>query len=129
MEPAHTIILLDSCILIDLLHGRKETVAQIRELSLRGFSLVTSAVCVAEIYAGMRKGEEKDTETLLSTFHNLPLTGPIARKAGEITNSRRQIGRTHNLNDMMIAATAIKNGCAVLTQNRKDFDISEIELL
>ena len=121
-------VLLDTSVLINLLHRRKEPVALIRELSLRGFVLATSAVNVAEIYAGLRIGEEQETRDLLSTLKCLPVTPKIARKAGDITAARRRIGRTHWLDDMMVAATAIEHGYTLLTDNRKDFEIPEIEL-
>jgi predicted nucleic acid-binding protein len=121
-------ILLDTSVLIDLLRGRKEPAALIRDLAMRGFLLATSSVNVAEIYAGMRKGEERATEELLSGLECLPLTPEIGRKAGNILAARRRMGRTHSLDDMMIAATALECGCTLLTDNRKDFEIPELDL-
>lgn len=121
-------VLLDTSVLINLLHRRSDPVALIRELTLRGLELVTSAVNIAELYAGMRQGEEKATGELLSAFKWLPLTPEIARRAGEIVAERRGMGRTHSLDDMMIAATALEHGYALLTDNRKDFEIPGIDL-
>lgn len=121
-------VLLDTSVLIDLLHERKEPVALIRDLSLRGYLLGTSCVNVAELYAGMRKGEEAATEELLSGLECLPLTQAIAGKAGSIVAERRRMGKTHALDDMMIAATALECGYMLLTNNRKDFEIPDIEL-
>jgi predicted nucleic acid-binding protein len=121
-------VLLDTSILIDLLHGRKEPVKLIRELIVSGLVLATSSVNIAELYAGMRKGEETATEELISGLECLPLTPEIAKNAGHITVVRRRIGKTHSLVDMMIAATAIEHGYRLLTDNRKDFAIPEIDL-
>jgi predicted nucleic acid-binding protein len=129
MDSDRTAILLDTSVLINLLHRRKETAALIRDLTVRGFVLATSTVNVAEIYAGMRKGEEAATEELLSGLECLPLTQEIARKAGRILAARRRMGKTHSLDDMMIAATAIEHGYSLLTDNRKDFEIPELDLL
>jgi predicted nucleic acid-binding protein len=116
-------ILLDTSVLINLLHRRKEPTRLVRQLSLSGFQLAISTVNVAEIYAGMRSGEEQETEELLSAFPSFPVTEGIAKTAGEIVASRRRIGFTHSLVDMLIAATAVTHGFALLTDNRKDFEI------
>lgn len=128
MESAASGILLDTTVLIDLLRHHKEAVAQVRELALRGFTLAICSITVAELYAGMRKGEEQSTEELISAFQWLPLTREVARKAGEIVASKRRAGRTHALDDMMIAATAIHYGYSLLTENRKDFVVQGIQL-
>ena len=128
MESAASGILLDTTVLFDLLRHHKEAVAQVRELALRGFTLAICSITVAELYAGMRKGEEQSIEELISAFQWLPLTREVARKAGEIVASKRRAGRTHALDDMMIAATAIHYGYSLLTENRKDFVVQGIQL-
>jgi predicted nucleic acid-binding protein len=121
-------ILLDTSVLINLLHERQEPIRLIRDLIVGGAVLATSSVSIAELYAGMRKGEEAATEELISGLECLPLTPGIARNAGNITAARRRIGKTHTLADMMIAATAIEHGYRLLTDNRKDFEIPEVNL-
>ena len=121
-------VLLDTSVLINLLHRRENTVGMIRDLTLRGFALAICPINIAEVYAGIRKGEEKRTEELFSGFQWLPLTREIARKAGEIVSTKRRGGRTHALDDMIIAATAIHYGYSLLTDNRKDFEVPEVRL-
>lgn len=128
MAAAAAGILLDTTVLIDLLRHREEAVAQVRDLALRGFTLAICPITVAELYAGMRKGEEQGMEELLSAFQWLPLTRDVARKAGEMVASKRRAGRTHSLDDMMIAATAIHYGYTLITSNRKDFAVPGIHL-
>jgi predicted nucleic acid-binding protein len=128
ITPEPKRILLDTSVLINLLHGRREPLELLGEFVQRGFALATSSINVAEVYAGMRPGEERATEQLLSAFSCLELTPEIARKAGEITAAERRIGRSHSLDDMMIAATAMAHGYALLTDNRKDFQIPGLEL-
>jgi predicted nucleic acid-binding protein len=128
MTSSRQCVLLDTSILIDLLRRRRESVERLRELTLGGFEMATAAVCIAEVYAGIRKGEESRTEALLSSLGCLPLSRRIAQRAGEITAARRRIGRTHFLDDMMIAATAMEHGCGLWTNNRKDFDLPELDL-
>jgi predicted nucleic acid-binding protein len=121
-------VLLDTSVLIDLLHGRKKPVGLVRNLTMRGFVLATSSINIAELFAGMHKGEEAETEELIEGLECLPLTPEIAKRAGKIVAARRRIGKTHSLDDMMIAATAIEYGYTLLTDNRKDFEIPEIVL-
>jgi predicted nucleic acid-binding protein len=121
-------ILLDTSVLIHLLHGHKEHTAIVRDLTLRGFILATSSINIAEVYAGMRKGEESATDELISGLESLSLTPKIAMKAGKISAARRRIGKTHPLDDMMIAATVIEYDYTLFTDNRKDFEIPEVDL-
>ncbi|MGA2050528.1 MAG: PIN domain-containing protein [Terracidiphilus sp.] len=129
MPPAVKKVLLDTSVLINILLRRTEPIARIHDLVLHGFELATSAINVAELYAGMRKGEEIATRELLSALNLLALSPQIAQRAGEISADRRRIGRTHALDDMMIAATVIEYNHALWTDNRKDFEIPGIQLL
>lgn len=128
MAAAAPGVLVDTTVLIDLLHHRPETVEQFRELALRGFALAICPITVAELFAGARKGEEPRTEELLSAFEWLPLTREVARKAGELVAYKRRAGKTHALDDMMIAATAIHYNYLLLTDNRKDFAVPGLRL-
>jgi hypothetical protein len=129
MAQRQTRVLVDTSVLINLLRRRGPVVEQFRNLLLSGAELTTSAVNVAELFAGVRPGEELATSELLSGLNCFPLTPEVARRAGEITASRRRAGRTHTLDDMMIAATAQEFGCALWTDNRRDFEIPGLEVL
>lgn len=129
MAAAEKAVLVDTSVLIYLLRGKSEHQKLIRDLLLGGFVLTTSAVNIAELYAGMRQREEQATAELLSAFTQLPLTPGIAQRAGETTAARRRMGRTHTLDDMMIAATAIEYGYALVTDNQKDLQIPGLALL
>jgi predicted nucleic acid-binding protein len=129
MASAGTAVLLDTSVLINLLRQQEKHVNLVRNLVQRGFILTTSSVNIAEVYAGMRVGEEQEISELLAAFRLLPLTPAIGQKAGEMAAARRRIGRTHSLDDMMIGATAIEYGCVLVTDNRKDFDIPGIDSL
>ena len=121
-------VLLDTTVLIDLLHHREEAVSRVRDMALRGYAPAICPITIAGLYAGIRKGEEQRTEELLSAFQWLPLTGDVARKAGEIVASKRRAGKTHALDDMLIAETAIHYGYSLLTDNRKDFMVTGLRL-
>ena len=121
-------VLLDTSVLINFLHGKRETAALLRDITMRGFNLAVSCITVAELFAGMRPNEEAATEALLSTLDCLPVTQEIARRAGNIRATQRRLGRTFAPDDMMIAATSIQHGCPLITDNQKDFDVPDLEL-
>jgi predicted nucleic acid-binding protein len=119
-------LLLDTSVLIDALrlrHHRRELLA---ELVRAGHTLVTTALNVAEVYAGMRPEETQRTEALLSALDCYDLTGKSARRAGALKQQWARKGRTLTLADMIVAAIASELGCTVMTDNRKDFPMEEL---
>jgi predicted nucleic acid-binding protein len=118
------ILLLDSNILIDAIRGRNFAAFQAAVESRH--QLATSAVSIGEIYAGTRPPEEGRTAELLSKLECYPVTAAIGRHAGELLDNWGRRGRTLQLPDMLIAATAIEHGLALMTDNRKDFPMPEL---
>jgi predicted nucleic acid-binding protein len=120
-------LLLDTSVLIDVLrlrHGRRELLA---ELVRAGNTLATTALNVAELYAGMRPGEEARTEDFLDALDCYELTVAAGRLAGSLKNKyARRGGRTLTLADTIIAATAMERRCTLVTDNRKDFPMTEL---
>jgi len=123
MTPPGKRVLLDTTVLIDLLHRRPEMMAIIKAITEGDFELTTSSINVAEVYAGVRPGEESITDALVDSLACFDCTRELAQHAGELVAERRRIGRTHSLDDMIVAATAIAHGCLLVTDNRKDFDV------
>lgn len=121
-------VVLDTSILIELLRSNAAIQAGVDSLLDSGYAIVTSTACVAELYGGLRPGEETLTAQLIATLECLPLTEEIARLAGDIKASRSRIGQTHGIVDMMIAATALEFGFSVATENRRDFEIPGLAL-
>lgn len=122
------ILLLDTTVLLDVLRGLQKRRSLLAELVAAGHILSTAAVNIAEVYAGMRREEETRTEAFLSSLDCYPITGAIARRAGSLKCTWARQGRTLSLADMMIAATAIEHGLALMTDNRKDFPLPELKL-
>lgn len=121
-------MLLDTSILIDVLRHRKRRNEWLAELVRGGNTLATTTLNIAEIYAGMRPAEEGRTEALLSGLEVYELSGASARLAGRLKNTWAKRGRTLPLADTIVAAIAIERGCALLTDNRKDFPMPEVQL-
>ncbi len=120
-------LLLDTSVLIDVLrlrHRRRELLA---ELVQAGHMLATTALNIAEVYAGMRPDEAQKTEALLGLLDCYDLTGSSGRRAGALKRQWAGKGRTLALADMIVAAIALENGCTLMTDNRKDFPMEEPE--
>jgi predicted nucleic acid-binding protein len=120
------ILLLDTTVLLDVLRARQNRRSLLAELIGGGHVLATAAINIGEVYAGMRLGEENRTEAFLSSLDCYPITGAIARRAGSLKSTWAHKGRTLSLADMMVAATALEHGLSLLTDNRKDFPLSEL---
>jgi predicted nucleic acid-binding protein len=119
-------LLLDTSVLIDALrsrHGRRELLA---ELVRAGHSLATTALNVAEVYAGMRPDEAHETESFLGALDCYSLTAELGRRAGFLKQQRGRKGRTLALDDMIVAAIALEHGCTLMTDNRKHFAMAEL---
>ena len=121
-------LLLDTSVLIDVLRQRNQRRQFVADLVRTGHTLCTTTLNVAELYAGMRAGEELATEALLSGLELHDLSGSGARIAGKLKNTWSRKGRTLTLADAIVAAVAIEQGCQLLTDNQKDFPMPEVQL-
>lgn len=111
-------MLIDTDILIDFLRGLPEAV---EFLEVHVDDLCVSAVTVAELYQGVREGEERiKLASTLSAMTVLPLTEEIAEQAGLYRRDyRNTLGC--GLADCMIAATATHHDMQLASLNGKHF--------
>lgn len=110
--------LIDTDVLIDYL--RDETVAVSYLEGLRP-PLLISAISVAELYAGVREGNERlALDAFLDAFEIVPVDEEIAVAGGLY---RRGYGKSHGtgLNDALIAATTTLRNATLVTLNHKHF--------
>ncbi|MGB7845622.1 MAG: type II toxin-antitoxin system VapC family toxin [Candidatus Acidiferrum sp.] len=121
-------ILLDTTVLIDLLRKRNKRREFLTTLVEAHHTPATTVLNIAELYAGMRSGEETVTERLLSGLVCLGISERTARLGGALKNTWSKRGKTLGLADTLIAAVAIEEQCALLTDNRKDFPMPEVQL-
>jgi len=118
-------LLLDTNVLIDCLRGRIEALVYLRT---RSESILISAVTVAEVFAGLREGEERrEVEHFLALLEIIPVDTAIARKGGLY---RRDYGPSHGvgLADALIAATAELHQARLVTLNTRHFPMVEVEV-
>jgi predicted nucleic acid-binding protein len=122
------IYLLETSVIIDALNrkqGRWELLASLVEA---GDILACSVVTLSEIFAGVRPQEIPLTERFLNALEHYDLDSQLARAAGLLKNEWARKGRTIGVVDMMIAATALAHNLVFMTDNRKDFPMSELAL-
>ena len=109
-------VLLDTDILSEILKGKSAVVTAKAEkyLAQQG-CFTTSAITVAEIVYGFRRVGREDRvmqfEASLETAEVLPLDDAAARLAGRINADLERVGRVIGMPDVLIAATALRNGC------------------
>ena len=111
-------LLIDTDVLIDYLRDFPDAVSYVEAQQER---LLISAVTVAELYAGVREGEERTRlDRFLRAFEIVPVDVSLAVQGGLY---RRDYSKSHDvgLADAMIAATATQRQISLVTLNRKHF--------
>lgn len=107
-------------------HGRTEFLDKLIE---QGHILACCPVNITEVYAGLRPGEETKTEAFIGSLEYLPVTPAIARQAGLLRRDWQKKGQTLSYTDVTIAAVALSNRAPLLTDNRKHFPMTELQIL
>jgi predicted nucleic acid-binding protein len=121
-------LLLDTTVLIDVLRKRRQRRELLAETVRAGHTLVTTALNIGELYSGLLPNEESAAKALLENIESFDITRDVARLAGSLRNAWAKKGRTLTLADMVVAAAAIEHGCALATDNREDFPMTEVRL-
>lgn len=121
-------LVLDTSVLIDALRFKNHRQELLARLVTEGHQIVTTALNIAEVYAGMRAEEESDTASFLGALDCLSLTARSAKRAGLLKSEWAKKGRALALVDACIAALAIEHGYSLATDNRKDFPMPELDI-
>jgi|SRR5580704_19119355 predicted nucleic acid-binding protein len=121
-------LLLDTSILIDALRLRRGRRPWLAGLVRAGHTLATSALNLAEVYAGMRPEEEARTKAFLNALECHEITAGVAGTAGKLKSEWARKGVTLTLADTMVAAVALEQGSPLATDNRKDFPMPRLQL-
>ena len=117
------LLLPDTNILIYALANIKPFGDHLREW-IQNKSLALSEIVVAEFLVHAKPEEETTFNALFDAFGSLPVDTTIAR----IAASYRKHHTTVRLPDCLIAATAKYHGTTLITFNRRDFPMTDIEI-
>ena len=111
-------VLFDTDVLIEYLRGidaARTYIDNIQDM------VYMSSISMAELYAGVRKGEESEKlDIFIETFEVISLNKNIAKIGGLYRNQYKPSHGT-GLADALIAATAKEIGAQVITFNTKHF--------
>ena len=118
-------VLLDSDVIIEWLRGHEPFVEQIPRLLEEHFELFWSPVSVAEIFAGVRKGEETDVGNLFLLLESVSITADTGKQAGSYLKS---YSKSHGieLGDALIAACASEHELELWTLNKKHYPMKDV---
>ena len=120
--------LVDTDWVIHYLNGKPEIVGRIQDFGAQGLAL--SFMSLAELYEGVfysrdpRKSEE-GLQAFLRGVELLGLDDETTRIFGRERGRLRAQGRTIGDFDLLIGATALRHGLAILTNNRRHFELIE----
>jgi len=110
--------LVDTDVLIDFLRGN----AKAKKFVKTNFdSIILSSITVAELYSGVREGDERDyLDEFIELTAVVPVTDDIAIQGGLY---KRDYIRSHGTGfaDAIIAATAKVHGAVLCSLNKKHF--------
>lgn len=112
--------LFDSTVLIAHLRGESHATRLLRT-AVEHDRAVASVLCRTEIEGGMRTAERSAVARLWSAVELIPVTEPIATRAGEHLRKYRRSHSGIDIVDYVIAATAEHLGAGLLTLNVRHF--------
>jgi predicted nucleic acid-binding protein len=118
-------VVYDSDVIIEILRGRREVVSAARELERGGVPTYCTPIAWAEVYAGIRAGEEPLTQAFFEARGEVVLDAEIGRRAGAYLARYR---RSHGveLADALVAAAAASAGLRLWTLNRKHYPMPDV---
>ena len=117
--------LLDTDVIIEMLRRNAAVRDQVKHLRHTGNVLCYSPVTQAELFAGMRPGEEIPTGHLLACMECLNIDGPVGEKAGLYLRTFRSSHRLQ-IGDALIAASAALADAALITFNARHYPMPDI---
>lgn len=99
--------------------------AVVAELEAGGTPTYCTAISWAEVYAGLRAGEEPLTDRFFEGVGEVVLDARTGRQAGRYL---ARFARSHGLEipDAMIAAAAATSGLRLWTLNQRDYPMEDV---
>ncbi|MBI4218813.1 MAG: PIN domain-containing protein [Chloroflexi bacterium] len=123
-----SLFLLDTTVLIAHVRGHPVVTGLLQRLLSEGHTLGTSCVNLAEIERGIRPGERSRASRLLDGLRFLPTSRDAAIRAGKYQADFDRQGRTIHTADALVAGTASYHQAILLTDNVRDFPMTDIRV-
>lgn len=119
-------VLLDSDVVIEILRGRREVAAAAERLAASGVPTYCTPITWAEVFAGIRPGEEAATEAFFDARGGVALDSVAGRRGGAYL---ARYGRSHGvtLADALIAAAATTSGLRLWTRNKRHYPMDDLD--
>lgn len=116
--------LVDTDVIIDALHSRRDGVELLERLAPAGLAI--SVISVGELEEGAHLASDPGTHLatvrqFISGYQILPVTMPIMSQFAELRAGLRRAGLLIADFDLVIAATAIAHDYSLLTRNIRHF--------
>jgi len=124
--PPLTGVLFDSDVIIEILRGDPAVVDAVVALEASGTPTYCSPINQAEIYAGLRPGEELVTEAFFQARGEVLLDAEVGRRAGGYLALHAS---SHGvcIADALIAAAAASSGLRLWTLNRRHYPMADLK--
>jgi tRNA(fMet)-specific endonuclease VapC len=118
--------LVDTDWIIDHLRGKVVVKEKLKEYRPSGIAV--SIVSLAELYEGIYSSrdpvkDQKTLESLLTQFAVLGIDEEICKVFGKERNRLRQQRKNISDFDLLIASTCLNHNLAILTNNRRHYEI------
>lgn len=118
-------MLLDTDVVIELLRGNPVVKRHVDTLRQSGVPTFCTAVSWAEVYAGLKPGEESATEAFFDARGEVVLDAAAGRQAGRYL---ARYARSHGLEvpDALVAAASTTSGLRLWTINRRHYPMTDV---
>ncbi len=118
-------VLYNSDVVIEILRGNDAVVEAAFTLESAGVPTYSTAITWAEIYAGIRPGEEPVTQAFFEARGEVVLDAAAGRRAGAYL---ARYGKSHavEIADALVAAAAATSGLHLWTLNRKHYPMPDV---
>ncbi len=118
--------LLDTNTCIRLLNQDQNSSVAQRLATHKPADILLCSIVKAELYYGAYKSSRRERnleklERFFSQFHSVPFDDQAALQAGKVRAQLTALGTPIGPNDLLIAAIALTNHLALVTNNTKEF--------
>lgn len=112
--------LLDTTVFVDYLREKEGAEAYFEPIFKGEVSGAFSVITEAELWEGLRSGEEERHEAILLLLERVDVGKDVARRAGELRRTFKTEGL--GMPDALIAATAEAVDATLVTRNHRHFE-------